>query len=324
MVSTLGQGERFDWEDELDQPWGHPILAIVLGVAAIGIIGAILCASLSVDISSHAGAALLIALVVAAIAWAIAWFVDLRRTTIGWGIGAAGAYALTALLVVGLALAAATVATSMDIQAMQRIRISAEGKPELPPGERAGPITRRGMAFLGDMLAERHKREALMIAGLGIDRLTDASALVRAPQLLTDCDRFARAKPEIDASDRRIATAAATFRRDLAAAIRDPSLRQQAVTGFDKGFGGSVVKLQAASTLIKTQLDRAVPLCHLLARHNWRDQGPMFMFTSRGDMEAFDRLITPWNDLVRKQQEMRAQSDSDMRASGLVDGRSRL
>ena len=324
MVSTMDGAERYDWEDELERPWGHPVIALLTGIAATAFIGIILCSTLPVDVADHAGAALLVALVVAAIVWAVAWFVDLRRTTIGWGIGAPAAYGMTALVVVALAIAVANVATRLDLAMIDKIRINDKGEPELPPGTRPGPMTRMSMTYLSDTLKERHKRQALLIAGLGMDRLTNAAALTSAPQLLTDCGRFARAKPEIDASDKRITSLAEKYRRDVSAAIREPSLRRQAIDNFDKGFGSGADRLREVNGMLKTELDLAGPLCTLLARRNWRDQGSMFMFTNPGDMREFDRLITPWNDMVRKLQAFDTQSNERMRSTGMVDERSKL
>ena len=295
MASSWGDLEL---DDELDDAmvFGHPLIVIAAGAAALLLINIVLCSAIGAR--GHAGLLTILALASAAAVFAAAWFLDLRRSPTGWSIGAGMAFVFAALLVVAMAMGAVNIADRRDAAMLAAIRINASGEPELPGGERPGPITQIGFDFIRGMLAAARERQANLLA-LGIDRLTNAAAVEATPQLVTDCDRFARAKPKIAAFDQKFKALADRFRAGLNAKIAQPAMRVAALKGIDDAMGPGFAQVAKVSALLQTQLERAGPLCRLIARRHWQTRGSTFMFTVQADYTEFGRLIEPWNAAVR-------------------------
>jgi len=295
---------------------GHPLVPIAIGVVLVFVIGIVLCNVIPVGVHGHIGAASLIALAVAAGIWTLLWFVDLKRSSTAWGIGAAVIFLLCAMLVVAGASIAASIADRRDAAMLNDIRINAEGEPELPGGQKPGPIASLGFAYIRGMVAESRKRQTILMT-LGLDRLTDASALDAAPELMTDCDRFARAKPKVAASDKVFKGLIARFRADLDVKVTDPAVHKAVLKGIDQAIGSNQNQIDRVGGMLQAQLDQAGGLCRLFAQRNWRPQGASFMFTRQADLDAFDRLITPWNKVARDLADL--QSQARMRSYSRID-----
>lgn len=305
MVSSSWNGEGLDdWESALERPDGHPAAALAIGGIAIAVIAAVAFASVTIDVARSVWPALGIAVLGAAMVYAIAWFVTLRHAGTGWRIGVGAGFVALAAMTVTLAVVAAKVAERAEVAALDRITLDAQGEPKWPSGVRRGPILRSGMDYLRAMNAEQRMLDKLLIVELGLDRLANADAVTADPRLLTDCGRFAMGKVALDASDRRIAAAVATYRDTLTGAISDGALRRMAIEQTDKGATEGLAKVKQVSALQHSQLDKAGPLCTLLAKHNWRNRGNMFEFSSQAELNAFDRQVTAWNETVRQANEL--------------------
>lgn len=321
MISSAWRDEGLDeWEAALEQSDGRPWIAMLAGAGAILLI-AIVAINLSpVDISAHGAGALAAATILAALVWGGAWFLTLRHATTGWKIGVAAILWGVALLIVAGAIAYANIALRIDAANVRRIRIDETGEPRLPPGMRAGPITRTMFDFLHDMTSERHQREA-MFRVMGMDRLHDAYMVSNTPAMLKDCARFVRVEPKIEQSDRRVTAAIARVHERLDVIVKDEATRRELTKAFDKGLNVNLSNMRRSSELQRRELEIGGRLCTFLATHRWKAVGSQFMFYNQGDVGRFDRTITDWNDAAREQTALVADARRKMTETGLLDGR---
>lgn len=315
MVSASFDRELEDWEQELDRSDGKPLLAMIGGGIALILLCPALLAFLSFDLMRNALPALAVLLGLAAIVWVAAWFLAMRRAALAWKIGTGLAFGAIAILVIALGVGAAQLAVRRDAAMLRLIHINPAGRPELPPGTVPGPITRRGLVFFGKVMDERHNRDGLFIR-LGMDRMASASALTAQPELLRDCDRFARAKPELDAADVRVKAISTQFRAELGDLIPNPAMRREMMVAYDKGAAAEVADTAQSGQLQRMQLDLAGDLCRLLAPRRWRARGTMFEFTSSSELQRYNELIQRWNAGVRGQQDLSLRFRSRLAASG--------
>ncbi len=310
MDSGWGSGMLDELDAELDRSEGYPVAALILGSIFMVIVAVIVFSAVPIDITAHVGAAFAISALVAGAVYGAAWLLTLRHARTGWKIAAGIAYFVLGLMSVATVVGTAKLTERMDIAALDQIHLNDAGEPVGPPGAN-GPVVKMGLAYIRAMIDERNKREALLVAKLGLDRIADASALTMAPELLRDCDRFARAKADLDASDQRYRAIITKFRTSLSAAIKDDGARREALDGMDRAFRENGGQLDEMSAIQHQQLDAAGGLCTLLARRNWHDRGSVFAFTTAGDLAAFDRQIAPWNELVKKQAALSARAKSE-------------
>jgi hypothetical protein len=312
-----------DWERDLTRPDGFPLVATLAGSGAVILIAILVFNFLTIDVVGHVAAVLGVAMLVVALVFAAAWFLTLRHATIGWNVIAGGVMAGVALMSVVVVIAIDAAGTQADARTVRLIRINEQGEPVLPPGVKGGPITAATMDFFRQAIAERHKRED-MARGLGLDRLANASAIEREPDLVRDCGRFARNAPRIDEMDRSFMARIAAFRTRLSGIVKDPRMRDSLLKGFDDSLGSGSGDMHDTNRVTHSLFDQAGPLCTLLAARHWKPMGNMFMFTSRSDLAAFDRQISAWNDLIREAQTIAARQDERMRESGIVDANTRF
>lgn len=318
----LGDGLE-DWERDLTRPDGFPLVATLAGSGAIILVAVLAFNFLTIDVIGHVAAVLGVAILVAAFVFAGTWLLTLRHATLGWNVIAGGAFAGVALMCVVVVLAIDAAGTQADARTVRLIRIDGRGDPVLPPGVKGGPITAASMDFLRQAIAERHRRED-MARHLGLDRLANASAILNEPDLVRDCGRFARNAPRIDEMDRSLLAMAHSYRARLGAIVKDPGMREALLKGFDDSVGSGNAVMRDTNRLTHKLFDQAGPLCTLLSARRWKPMGSMFMFTSAGDLAGFNRLITPWNELIHDLQAVAARRDERMRESGIVDANSRL
>jgi len=324
MTSTAWDGGGLeDWEHDLTRPDGFPLVAALAGSGVIVLIAMAVFTFVDVDVVSHVATVLGGAMLVAAVVFGAAWVLTLRHATIGWNVVAGGIMAGVALMAVVVALVIAAAATQADARTVRLIRIDARGEPVLPPGVKGGPITAASIDFLRQAIAERRRRED-MTRALGLDRLANAGAIQREPELVRDCGRFARSAPRIDEMDRTFLAKAQAFRTRLGGIVKDAGMRDALLKGFDDSMGSSAADMRETNGLTHQLFDQAGPLCTLLSARRWKPMGSLFMFSSRTDLTAFDRLITRWNALVREVQQIALRQDQRMRATGVVDGRTRF
>ncbi|MDB5680135.1 hypothetical protein [Sphingomonas bacterium] len=312
-----------DWERDLTRPDGFPLVATLAGSVAIILAAFFAFNFLTIDVIGHVAAVLGVAILVAAVVFAGTWLLTLRHATLGWNVIAGGAFAGIALMCVVVVLAIDAAGTQADARTVRLIKINAQGEPALPPGVKGGPITAAAMDFLRQALVERHSRENFT-RGLGLDRLANASAILREPDLVRDCGRFARSAPRIDEMDRALLAKAQAFRARLGAIVKDAGMREALLKGFDDSVGSGSADMRDTNRLTHNLFDQAGPLCTLLSARRWKPMGSMFMFTSAGDLAAFNRSITPWNELIRDLQAVAARQQARMSESGIVDAQSRL
>lgn len=312
-----------DWERDLTRPDGFPLVALLAGSGTIVLVAILAFTFLTIDVVGHVAAVLGVAMLVAALVFGGAWLLTLRHATIGWNVVAGSAFAGVALMTVVVALAIDAAGTQADARTVRLIRINEQGEPALPPGVKGGPITAATMDYLRQAMAERHRRED-MTRQLGLDRLANADAIAREPDLVRDCGRFARSAPQIDAMDRSSLAKAQAFRARLSGIFKDPRMREDFLKGFDASMGSSTADLRETNQLTHRLFDQAGPLCTLLAARHWKPMGNMFMFTSQADLNSFDRLIASWNGLIGEIQTVTMRQQGRMRELGIVDGNSRL
>ena len=312
-----------DWERDLTRPDGFPLVATLAGSGAVILIAILVFNFLTIDVVGHVAAVLGVAMLVVALVFAAAWFLTLRHATIGWNVIAGGVMAGVALMSVVVVIAIDAAGTQADARTVRLIRINERGEPVLPPGVKGGPITAATMDFFRQAIAERHKRED-MARGLGLDRLANASAIVREPDLVRDCGRFARSAPRIDEMDRSFMARIAAFRTRIGGIVKDSAMRASLLKGFDDSLGSGSTDMHDTNRVTHELFDQAGPLCTLLAARHWKPMGNMFMFSSRADLAAFDRRISAWNDLIREAQTIAARQDERMRESGIVDANTRF
>ncbi|MES2096734.1 MAG: hypothetical protein V4459_08220 [Pseudomonadota bacterium] len=286
-----------DWEDELDRPDGHPLIASALGAVVIIMVSLFAWGLTPVDVSQHAAATLIVALVLAGVVWSAAWYLTIRFASPAWLFAAGAIFIVVALAMAGLTIAGAIVATRVDVATMQRIGVDSAGLPSLPRGTRQGPITRRTMRFYREMVDQNRARN-LFYSKLGIDKLTQAWALTANPALIQDCERFPRSRPELDAINNRILDMTKTYRADLATMIGDKKLLQQVLTGLDVNFSVGGARRDHQVQLVHEQLDLASKMCVILARKRWRPQGNMIGFLSTGDLAGYRALAQRWDAVL--------------------------
>ena len=324
MTFTSWDGDGLeDWERDLTRPDGFPLVAMVLGSVIIILVAMAALSYLPIDVVGHVAGALGVAMLVAAVVFGAAFLLTLRHATLGWKVVAGGVFASVALMCVVVELAIDAAGTQADARAVRLIRINGYGQPELPTGVKGGPITAASMDFMREAIAERHRREDFS-RGLGLDRLANASAILREPGLVRDCGRFDRSAPKIDDMDRAFLDKAQAFRTRLSGIVKDARMRDALLKGFDESMGSSAATLRETNQLTHRLFDQAGPLCTLLSARRWKPMANMFMFSSQADLAAFDRLITPWNALIREVQDTVARQEQRMRDSGIVDSRSRF
>lgn len=312
-----------EWERDLTRPDGFPLVATLAGSGAIILIAILVFNVVTFDVTGHIAAVLGGAMLVAALVFAGTWFLTLRHATLGWNVLAGGAMAGVALMSVVVVLAIDAAGTQADARTVRLIRINGQGEPVLPPGVKGGPITAATMDFIRQAMTERHSREAVA-RDLGLDRLANASAVVREPDLLRDCGRFARSAPKIDEMDQAFMARTQAFRTRLGGIVKDPGMRDSFLKGFDDSLGSGVADMRDANRVTHSLFDQAGPLCTLLAARHWKPMGSMFMFTSPADLAAFNRRIATWNGLIGEAQTIATRQEARMRESGIVDANSRL
>lgn len=312
-----------DWERDLTRPDGFPLVAMIAGSIAIIIVAVVAFSFLPIDIVGHIAASIGIVFLIAALVFGAAWFLTLRHATLGWNVVAGGVMAGVALMTIVVALASDAMGTVEDARTVKMIRINGQGEPTLPPGVKGGPITAATMNFFRQAIAERHRRED-MTRELGLDRLANASAILQEPDLVRDCGRFARSAPKIDEMDRTFLAKVQAFRTKLGGLVKDTAMRDAILKGFDDSLGSNSADMKETNTLTHRLFDQAGPLCTLLSARRWKPMGIMFLFTSQADLNSFNRLITPWNELIREVQEVAMRQQARMQQSGIVDSRSRF
>ncbi|QDZ06076.1 hypothetical protein FPZ24_00155 [Sphingomonas panacisoli] len=308
MTSASWEDELTDWEDELDRPDGHPLIATALGVAVIIAVASIAYGTIAVDVRTHIYAALGIATLVAGLVWGVAWFLTVRFAAAIWQFATGAIFWLTALMMVLFALGGNAISLRQDIATMQMIRIDQTGAPAVPSGSPAGPVTKRTMAFYREFLKQDHVRNVIYLR-LGIDRIGQTWAVPNQPSLLTDCDRFPRAAPQLAAINATVITAVGRFRGDLRTLIAEPALQTDVFGWVDQTFPTSGPRYQQRIAQAREQLDLAAKMCGILGRHRWKRQGDGFGFTSEADYREYGVVATRWDQLMR-----------DMRSGGTDAG----
>jgi hypothetical protein len=296
-MASSWEDQLTDWEDELDRPDGHPLIALALGVAVIIAMALIAYGSIAVDVQTHLYPALGIATAIAALVWGVAWFLTVRFAAAIWQFATGAVFWLTALMMVVFAMGGNAISLRQDIATMQAIRIDRHGDPAIPRNGVAGPVTKRTMAFYREFLKQDHIRNVIYLK-LGIDRIGQTWAVLNEPSLLTDCDRFPRAAPQIAAVNANVAAAVGRFRGDLRSLIAEPALQTQVFGWVDLTFPTSGQRYQAQIAQAREQLDLAAKLCGVLGRHHWQRQGDGFGFTSESDYREYGALATRWDRLM--------------------------
>ncbi len=297
-----------DWEDELAYVDSFPGFAIVLGAGAIAIIAAAIIFLLPWDPTLHRLLAFGGAALVSVAAWGVAWLITLRRSGIAWMAGALVAFLAVAAAGVLFWMSNATADARLDMETLRKIRVDSKGVPQLTNADaHIGPLTRRGLAYVRAVMAERKRRDT-MLSALHGDEFHYQSTFAQHPDYLDDCMRFTRAKAEIDRSDRAVANLAAAFRRDLAAGIGDDGLRGETLASFDRGWGASRADTAQMSGFIKMQLDHTTGMCTILARRNWRAMGPFVAFTKPSDTVEINAIVAKANAVVEQSRALRGRA----------------
>ena len=299
MTAGSWEDQLTDWEDDLDRPDGHPLVALALGVAVIIALSLVAYATIPVDVMRHLAAALGVATLLAAAVWSVCWFLTLRFAAAIWQFAVGAMLWLTALVMVAFAIGGNAASLRMDIATMQRIRLDRHGEPAVPRGSAAGPVTKRTMAFYREFLAQDHIRNVLYLR-LGTDRFTQTWAVTNEPSLLTDCARFPRAGAQLSAINTKIAAATGRFRADLVALIAEQALQKQVLAWVDQAFPTSGPRYDARIAMAREQLDLAAKMCGVLGRHHWRQQNNGFGFTSDADFREYGALAARWDTVARE------------------------
>jgi hypothetical protein len=305
MTAGSWEDQLTDWEDDLDRPDGHPLVAMGLGVAVIIALSLVAYAAIPVDVMRYLAATLGVATLLAAAVWGACWFLTARFAAAVWQFVLGAVFWLTALVMVAFAIGGNAVSLRMDIATMQRIRLDRHGDPAVPRGSAAGPVTKRTMAFYREFLAQDHIRNVLYLK-LGTDRFTQTWAVMNEPSLLTDCERFPRAAPQLAAINAKIVAAIGRFRGDVGTLVTEQALQKQVLVWVDQAFPTSGPRYDTQVAMAREQLDLAARMCGVLGRHHWRQENNGFGFTSDADYREYDALAARWDTVVR---DLRANAD---------------
>lgn len=290
-----------DWDDALDRPDSYPQLAVAAGIGIVAMIGFLAAHLVPFDPLTIIPPVAIGAVLLVGIVWGIGWLLTLRHAGLVWQAGALVVFLVTAGAAFFFWSSATTAAAKIDVERLRQLRVDIAGEPQLPGDRSPGPLSRLGLAYVHDVMAERLRRDVKFAREIRIEGMTDPNTLIAKPELLTDCGRFTRGKAQLDASDRSVAVRAAQFRQALADAIGDATVRATALASFDKAWSASRTEIAEMSGLRKAQLDQLVGMCALLARRHWRSQFYAFAFSSGSDAAEFNRLAPPLNDTMRKQ-----------------------
>ena len=297
------------WVAQQDRPDGHPIIATAIGAIAliIGIVASPRPYPGMGDAALVGGAAL-----VALLVWGVAFAITIRHSSILWKVGSLLLLLLIAALGASVSIRQARMeAFRKDLTALTEIRMTADGKLELPKDSDRGTFSRISITYLKAMSDEAKARDMALTA-LGLDRIANVQAILREPSLLRDCDRFPRNRSIVDDAGTRMQGYIDSMIRDIRASDIPEDIRAEMLRGFD--IDKAQLQLAASTALSREQLEVGGKLCAILARRHWTAQGANFVFASTADMNSYNGHIDRWNEMFRRAQTIQAEGRASMAA----------
>jgi len=293
--------EEDDWNES------HPVPATAIGIAAI--LGGLY---FGVPLLPHLPALYVMggAIGAAALIWVIGYIVTIRHAS-------SNAKLLSFLLLIGAAIVGSYYSTTYlaeqrmraDLRTLGEMQMGPSGFPTFPAGaENRGPISKLYVGFVREMVDGQHALD-VELQKAGVPLLSDATALRANPALLSNCWKIASIKTMAhDAMERRRA-----MFRSLIKTIDDTDYPAD----FKRGVRASMSSDRTDENLVRMDqlqgeiFDAVQGGCTVLARRHWVAQGPVFMFSSSADLNAFSDFGQRQNQAAAEFQ--RIQADSLMR-----------
>ena len=300
----------YDSYDEDEWNEGHPFAATLIGVVLLVAGGWF---ALPYIPPKPLPIVMAAALVIAGVLWGIGYLITIRRATANWKLLS---FMVLLLVTAGVGYSATILVEQRikaDLQTMVDTRVGIDGLPVTVAGaEKRGPFSKLFVAFVRQISDDQRKLDAQAKA-IGLDGMADASGVQRNPILLRNCAKLGELKTAAHDAIERRREGIDTMMKGFDNTDYPEEFKRGVRTSMLSGRSGQ--QLDRIDTLQGQFYDAVQGACNVLARRHWQPQGPVFMFTSRADLDAFDRYTTQQNQAVAELQRINADSQAAFRAS---------
>ena len=308
MAFAQSQDDMEDWERALTRPDGHP--AIATAICLLVIFAIAVTQGLS-ERSFTVWTGLFVATGCAILLWIPAWLITIRHSGWGWRLGSLAIIWAVALLASLWAVRSANAALRYDRTMLDEIKWT-PAKIILPEYPDRGLLSRAAIKLVNSFNEEKKKRQDL-VTRLQPEGIGNVDAIARYPDILTDCDRFLRARPVLAASAKRTVDSTARFRAEVEASAIQPAYKKTFIADLDRRFAQQAPNSAAILRIVDEQLELTGHACTILARHHWQARGRSILyngqrielgdktlvFTSRDDFKAYDVIARRSKELQK-------------------------
>lgn len=244
----------------------------------------------------------------------ILYFAALRRTSVGWMVGAfLGIGALTVVATLGR-----TGQQAEQLRGdMSRVRDDMgavlKGKTLAPAGEAEGVsgVTR-------NFLAQLQKDQEAYLAeakATGVEMLVVPEQLQRSPDVLKNCDRIAALDGTVTRYRALWHQRIAEARTALQKVDMHPGLRAETLRGFDQGERRNRPETERRWQLEAMRVKELAQMCAVLAARRWRLENGSYAFTSASDLAKFNAAAQRHDRMLTEQQALEVQARNRSQAS---------
>jgi hypothetical protein len=274
------------WDGVIETAGPNPLLRLAGGLAALGLI--VLIASTGWQRLSAIGV-LGASLMQTALLAGTLYFTWFRGAPV-WKLLVTTGVMFVLVMVINLNTAKTGIeALRADVATLSDLSFDTHGNLIVPPdAEQRGPLSRITIRMVGDvdaLIRDYHQQ----VEYAGAFALFDADRLRVNSNVLRNCGAVTAMKAEIPAYKKRHLAIIGQARRELAGVDVPPAIKKAFLAGMDESLSQTQSEVEKLWSLNGRQIDEAAGVCTILAQRNWQGWGSSFAFTSRPDMEAFNR-----------------------------------